>query len=76
MGVQTINILRDRPDWDAMKTYLHDLGATVVLREEELVSHEGRTALKQQLPQAPILALNGVGGASATELARTLGYVA
>jgi trans-2-enoyl-CoA reductase len=67
-GISTINIIRDRPNFDEVASYLKTLGADHVLREgtKELRS------LSKSLHQRPKLGLNAVGGASATELARAL----
>ena len=36
MGVNSVNIVRDRPNIDELKNYLKDLGATIVVTEKEL----------------------------------------
>ena len=65
-NLRTINIVRNRENIDDLKQYLTSLGADFVFTEEE-----GRKALRE-LPRAR-LALNCVGGASATELCKALG---
>jgi mitochondrial enoyl-[acyl-carrier protein] reductase / trans-2-enoyl-CoA reductase len=70
MGVRTINICRDRPDFEALETHLKGLGADLVVREEELEKSGAVVEMIKSL--APGLALNGVGGKSATNLARLL----
>jgi len=65
-NVCTINIVRNRENIDDLKQYLTSLGADYVLTEEE-----ARKSMRE-LPR-PRLALNCVGGASATELCKALG---
>lgn len=65
-GIQTINVIRNRPDFKSLETYLRGLGATFVVTEEDLRRASG-------LP-VPSLGLNCVGGKSATNIARILGY--
>ncbi|XP_076036918.1 enoyl-[acyl-carrier-protein] reductase, mitochondrial-like isoform X2 [Oratosquilla oratoria] len=69
MGLQTINIVRDRPEINELKQYLSSLGATLVLTEEEVRSS---TAIKEMTQ--PILALNCVSGRSGTEILRRLAF--
>lgn len=64
--VNSINIVRDRPNIEQLKTKLKKLGATEVLTEEELRT----TAMFKGKYKKPLLALNCVGGKSATELIR------
>uniref|UniRef100_A0A0H5QQ22 enoyl-[acyl-carrier-protein] reductase n=1 Tax=Spongospora subterranea TaxID=70186 RepID=A0A0H5QQ22_9EUKA len=64
MKVKTVNIIRDRDDFDAVSQLLTDLGADYVLPESDF------SQLKS-LPK-PVLALNAVGGPSCTNLARSL----
>ncbi|XP_060077156.1 enoyl-[acyl-carrier-protein] reductase, mitochondrial-like [Ylistrum balloti] len=71
-GITTINIIRNRPDVDKLTSQLKDLGATHVVTEEFASSREMRDMVAS-LPKAPMLALNCVGGKSATELTRFLG---
>lgn len=70
-GVKTVNIIRDRPDYKQTVDTLKALGADIVVTEEIARSAE-MSKLLSDLPK-PVLALNTVGGASATELARLLG---
>jgi len=67
MGIRTLNVVRDRPDLDALKAELMDQGADFVVTEKELRlrSSEFRSAAK--------LALNCVGGSSSTEISKCLG---
>ncbi|XP_014279129.1 enoyl-[acyl-carrier-protein] reductase, mitochondrial [Halyomorpha halys] len=68
-GLKSINIVRNRPDIDKLKEHLSGLGATYVLTEEELRTTE---LIKSKEVPAPKLALNCVGGKSASELMRKL----
>lgn len=69
-GIQTINVIRDRPDLQHLSDRLTALGATHVITEETLRRPEIKELFKS-CPR-PKLALNGVGGKSATELLRHL----
>ncbi|KAJ6663722.1 hypothetical protein lerEdw1_009801 [Lerista edwardsae] len=69
-GIKTINIVRDRPDLQALVERLKSLGADHVLTEE-MLRKPGVKDLLKDVPK-PVLALNGVGGKSATELLRHL----
>ncbi|XKL59011.1 hypothetical protein PGB90_000027 [Kerria lacca] len=65
----SINIIRDRPDIEQLKSYLFTLGADYVLTEEELRKTE--IFKLKEIPK-PKLALNCVGGRNATEISRLL----
>ncbi len=65
LKLKTINVVRNRDTIGELKSQLSQLGADVVLSEEE-----ARKAWRE-LPR-PLLALNCVGGASATELCKAL----
>ncbi|XP_062254830.1 enoyl-[acyl-carrier-protein] reductase, mitochondrial isoform X2 [Platichthys flesus] len=69
-GVNTINVVRDRPEFTQLSDRLKAIGATHVIKEEALRRPEFKELLKR-FPK-PKLALNGVGGKSATELLRHL----
>ncbi|KAG7336138.1 hypothetical protein KOW79_000831 [Hemibagrus wyckioides] len=69
-GVHTINVVRDRPDLQQLTDRLRAMGATYVITEEMLRKPEIKDIFKA-CPR-PKLALNGVGGKSATELLRHL----
>lgn len=77
-GVKTLNVIRDRKtpeDTEAMKKELLDLGATAVITESQLLSREFRGLVNEVTRQGkePIrLALNCVGGDSATSMAKVL----
>lgn len=61
-NIYTVNVIRDRPEFDELAQKLKNLGANEVLREGDL---------KERKLEAD-LALNCVGGASATDLASSL----
>lgn len=68
-NVNSVNVVRDRPNIDELKQTLKSIGATEVLTEEEI---RVTTLFKSgQLP-APKLGLNCVGGRSATNILRYL----
>ncbi|XP_037031070.1 enoyl-[acyl-carrier-protein] reductase, mitochondrial [Bradysia coprophila] len=68
-GIQSIGIVRNRPEIDLLKDFLMKLGATEVLTEEELRT---TTIFKSGALPKPKLALNCVGGKSSTEVLRHL----
>ncbi|XP_052088948.1 enoyl-[acyl-carrier-protein] reductase, mitochondrial-like [Mytilus californianus] len=70
-GIKTINIVRDRPDLESLKSHLNRLGATHVVTEEFVRTSEMKELINSY-NQKPKLALNCVGGKSATELIRFL----
>ncbi|XP_022089399.1 enoyl-[acyl-carrier-protein] reductase, mitochondrial-like [Acanthaster planci] len=61
-GLKTINIVRDRPNLEELKSFLQDLGATTVVTEESLRGPDSH--ILKEMPK-PKLALNAVGGKSA-----------
>uniref|UniRef100_A0A674E7A8 Enoyl-[acyl-carrier-protein] reductase, mitochondrial n=1 Tax=Salmo trutta TaxID=8032 RepID=A0A674E7A8_SALTR len=65
-GIQTINVVRDRPDLTQLIDRLKAMGASHVIKEETLRWDEMKELFKTR--PRPKLALNGVGGKSATEL--------
>ncbi|XP_076592486.1 enoyl-[acyl-carrier-protein] reductase, mitochondrial [Chaetodon auriga] len=69
-GINTINVVRDRPEFTQLSDRLKAIGATHVIKEEALRRPEIKELFKT-CPR-PKLALNGVGGKSATELLRHL----
>lgn len=71
-GIHTINIIRDRPEFTQLSDRLKAMGATHVITEEALRRPEIKQLFKTY--PKPKLALNGVGGKSATELLRHLQY--
>lgn len=73
-GLNTINVVRNRPEIDALRQELMDLGATHVVTDDVLGSHETRQQIKSWVNgKSPLLGLNCVGGKSATDMARYLG---
>ncbi|XP_051920467.1 enoyl-[acyl-carrier-protein] reductase, mitochondrial [Hippocampus zosterae] len=69
-GIRTINVLRDRPQFTRLSDGLKALGASHVIKEDAL-RRPDMEELFQTCPK-PKLALNAVGGKSATELLRHL----
>ncbi|XP_023241791.1 enoyl-[acyl-carrier-protein] reductase, mitochondrial-like [Centruroides sculpturatus] len=69
-GIHTINVVRQRPNFNEVKEYLTSLGADFVLNEEEIRSASMKDFFKS-IPK-PKLALNCVGGKSATDIMRHL----
>ncbi|KAL2920090.1 mitochondrial 2-enoyl thioester reductase [Polyrhizophydium stewartii] len=71
-GFKTVNVVRSRPNLDELVKQLKDLGADMVVTEEQLRLPETAKQIAALGPP-PKLGLNGVGGKSATNLARLLG---
>lgn len=71
-GIQTINVIRKSPEFDQVKQHLLGLGATLVVSDEQLLQRGCVEVMAQQAVPRPRLALNCVGGKSATEIARLL----
>ncbi|CAD6198592.1 unnamed protein product [Caenorhabditis auriculariae] len=69
-GYKSINIVRDRPAIESLKTELWKLGADHIFTEEEFAK-EGRKFVKT-LSSPPKLAMNGVGGRSSLGIAAVL----
>ncbi|CAL4131836.1 unnamed protein product, partial [Meganyctiphanes norvegica] len=67
MGVKTINIVRDRPNIDELKSNLMSIGATVVETEEDLKNSKAVSSLPK-----PSLAFNCVSGRSGANILRQL----
>ncbi|KFM63095.1 Trans-2-enoyl-CoA reductase, mitochondrial, partial [Stegodyphus mimosarum] len=68
LKINTINVIRDRPNLESLKSYLTSLGATYVVTENELRTPTMIDILKNI--QRPKLGFNCVGGKSAAELIR------
>lgn len=66
MGVNTINVIRDRPNVAELKEKLFSLGASYVITEDVLEKPEMANLFK--VVERPKLALNCVGGNSAGNL--------
>ncbi|KAJ5550734.1 Alcohol dehydrogenase superfamily zinc-type [Penicillium sp. DV-2018c] len=77
-GIKTLNVIRQRKtpeETEALKKELKELGATVVITEEEMLNGNFREMVQEFTRQGrePIrLALNCVGGKNATAMAKTL----
>ncbi|KAI8880460.1 NAD(P)-binding protein [Backusella circina FSU 941] len=73
-GINTINVVRDRPEIEKLRQELTDLGATHVVTDDKLGSFETRKSIKSWVDNSSLLlGLNCVGGKSATDMARYLG---
>nr|XP_014349630.1 PREDICTED: trans-2-enoyl-CoA reductase, mitochondrial isoform X2 [Latimeria chalumnae] len=70
MGIQTINVVRDRPNIETLTEMLTSIGADRVITEDQLRKPE-MAELFTKIPK-PRLGFNGVGGKSATEMLRHL----
>ncbi|KAI8916881.1 hypothetical protein BC831DRAFT_485836 [Entophlyctis helioformis] len=71
-GYKTVNVIRDRPNVEELVKQLTELGADMVITEEQVRLPETAKRIAALGPP-PKLGLNGVGGKSATNLARLLG---
>lgn len=77
-GLRSINVVRERgapEETDKLKRELTDLGATVVVTEQEFLSREFRdklTGLTRQGRDPLLLGLNCVGGKSASAVVKAL----
>jgi len=69
MGVNTVNVVRDREDIQQLKKKLTDMGGTIILTEEELRATQ---MWKGGEVKRPVLGFNCVGGASSTEICKAL----
>lgn len=73
-GYKSISVVRDRRDIELLKQELHELGADHVVTEEQISDKSIRHVIKDWTHGQPVkLALNCVGGRSATNVARQLG---
>lgn len=70
LGLQTINIVRDRPDLNKLVDSLKSFGASHVVTSEMLKTEEVKSLIKS-LPK-PKLALNCVGGKASADLLKYL----
>uniref|UniRef100_A0A1B0A210 Enoyl-[acyl-carrier-protein] reductase, mitochondrial n=1 Tax=Glossina pallidipes TaxID=7398 RepID=A0A1B0A210_GLOPL len=68
-GINSVGVVRDRPDIQDLKNCLKKLGATEVLTQEEVRTSK---IFKENQLSKPMLALNCVGGKSATDISRHL----
>ena len=62
-----MNVVRERPDMQALVDDLVGIGATIVTTEQDL-----KQTLKEADLKPPLLGLNCVGGSSATAIAKVL----
>ena len=72
-GIKVINVVRSRgeKELEQLKKRMKEYGADYVVTEEELVTPQFEQKFKD-LPK-PKLAINSVGGSSATNIAKRLG---
>lgn len=68
-NLRSVNVIRDRPNIDELKSTLKSLGATEVLTDEEIRT---TTIFKSGKLPAPRIGFNCVGGKSATNIVRHL----
>lgn len=73
LGLKSISVVRDRPDLEVLKKELTDLGATHVITEEEASDKLFSKQIKSWTGGKIKLALNCIGGKSATSIMRQLG---
>lgn len=73
-GIKTVNVVRDRPNFEALEAELRGLGASMVVKAERLPLPETLSHVETVLGSKPVLALNCVGGQAATDLARALAH--
>lgn len=75
LGYKSLNIVRNRDNLDELVKDLESIGATKVITEDESASKEFGATVKEWLEGKEIkLGLNCIGGPSASNLARKLGY--
>ncbi|KAB5560209.1 hypothetical protein GE09DRAFT_961720 [Coniochaeta sp. 2T2.1] len=79
-GLRSINVVRSRPteaETEGLKKELTDLGATVVVTEEEFMERGFAGRMREEWTdggrEKVMLGLNCVGGQNATQVARCLG---
>ncbi|KAF9927036.1 mitochondrial 2-enoyl thioester reductase [Linnemannia zychae] len=73
LGVNTINIIRNRPGYEQVAARLTDLGATHILTDDQLGKLETKELVKSWIQKSPIkLGFNCVGGKPTTEMARLI----
>lgn len=73
LGINTLNVVRDRPEIEELKKELYDLGATKVITDVENESKDFTSTYKEWVGDSPVkLALNCVGGNSSSAIARKL----
>lgn len=73
MGVKTINIIRDRPNYEILEKELKDLGATVVVKSTLFPQEATQDYIFNTLGlPRPILGFNCVGGNALAEMSRSM----
>jgi len=73
LGFKTFNVIRDREDFDAVAAQLEELGADFVVSESQLTDRQSTLdSIKFLEKNPPAIALNAVGGNSASNLFRLL----
>ncbi|KAG8757585.1 mitochondrial 2-enoyl thioester reductase [Ceratobasidium sp. 428] len=73
--LHTINVVRDRPNFEELKQHLISLGATHVITDEQLADKATRGKMKEWTQGKDIkLGMNCVGGKMTTILAGYLGH--
>ncbi|KAF8540318.1 hypothetical protein BDD12DRAFT_917043 [Trichophaea hybrida] len=72
-GLKSINVIRNRPDVETLRSELKSLGADLVVTEEELFDRGFRNQVKDLTGGKGVkLGFNCVGGKAATELIKQL----
>jgi trans-2-enoyl-CoA reductase len=71
-GINVLSVIRDRPDLDAVKAKLQAQGATMVISESENADRRVGAEIKKVTGGNIKVALNSVGGASSSNIARKL----
>jgi mitochondrial enoyl-[acyl-carrier protein] reductase / trans-2-enoyl-CoA reductase len=71
LGINSVGIVRNRPDLDKLVAYLKSLGASEILTEEQCRSTK---LFKEKQLSKPRLALNCVGGKNALEMSKHLDH--
>ncbi|PJF18563.1 hypothetical protein PSACC_01622 [Paramicrosporidium saccamoebae] len=72
MGIKTVNIIRDRPHYEALEKELYELGATMVVKSTEFSKQETQDYITRVVGGQPILGFNCIGGIATTEMSRFL----
>jgi len=74
LGLKTINLVRNRADFDSLKQYLSGLGGDYVLAYDELNDRSLKDRVREWTGGKPIrLALNCVSGKDTTSMMRLVG---
>jgi trans-2-enoyl-CoA reductase len=71
LNICTINIIRDRPDYESVERELRELGASYVVRADKFATSETQSYLKSLLKeqQRISLGLNCIGGLATIDMA-------